>query len=75
MELNKQNVEFIMGACNPTAVANQLARWSADVIKDGGTDAAKRHPLLRVVVGKLADLYGVDHDGTIYHPLYLDDLK
>lgn len=74
MELNKQNVEFIMGACNPIAVANQLARWSSEVVKEGGgTDAAKKHPLLRAVVGKLADMYGVDHDGSIYHSLYSND--
>jgi hypothetical protein len=62
MELTKQAVEQIQNACNPAGVAYQLAEWTATVQRDVGTSAATTSPLLRAIVGKLCDMYGIDHD-------------
>lgn len=78
MELTKENVEFLQSACNPVAVANTLAKWSSEVSQtQGGHPAVTSNELLRAVVGKLCDLYGIDHDGTFaYSGLYpIDSTK
>lgn len=63
MELNEENVNLIQSACNPVAVANQLAKWSQEVSRKDGLAAVRDNPLLKAVVGKLCSLYGIDHNG------------
>jgi hypothetical protein len=63
MDLNKENVEYIQSACNPVAVANLLAKWTKEVADtQGGHPAVVKNELLRAVVGKLCDMYGIEHD-------------
>ena len=71
MELTKENVEFLQSACNPVAIANTLAKWSSEVSQNGGHPAVTSNELLRAVVGKLCDMYGISHDGIFaYSALY-----
>lgn len=72
MELTKENVEFIQSACNPVAIANQLAKWSSEVSQtQGGHPAVVSNELLRAVVGKLCDMYGINHDSQFtYSAIY-----
>ena len=64
MKLNRDNVDAIQGACNPIATANQFAEWVTEAYKQGITmDQIKENELLLGVLGKLCDLFRLDHDG------------
>jgi len=52
------------GASNPVAVAGTLAKASAALLHELGTDGIKRHPALRVMAGQLSSLYRVDSLGA-----------
>lgn len=52
------------GASNPVAVAGTLAKASAAMLHDIGTDGVRNHPALRVMAGQLAMLYDVTAIGA-----------
>jgi hypothetical protein len=71
MKLTKQNVEYIQSACNPLAVANTLAEWQREIFDaNNSMTEVRQNRLLRAVVGKLCDLYGIDHDGTYAYEIF-----
>jgi len=52
------------GASNPVAVAGTLAKASAALLRQIGTDDVRKHPALRVMAGQLAMLYNVNSIGA-----------
>jgi hypothetical protein len=61
----------IQNACNPIAIAHTLAAVCKYLVDQQGTDYARTHPATRAIIGKLADLSGIDHDGIkAYDGLY-----
>ena len=69
-EMVKKDAKDLQDACNPIAVANYLVRASKVVSNDkGGFDALREDPYIRAIVGKLCDLYNIDHDWKVYECL------
>lgn len=68
----KIDAEQIQDACNPIAVANYLVRASKTVDNHhgGGFDALRKDPYIKLIIGKLCSLYGIDHDGSIYDVIW-----
>jgi hypothetical protein len=54
------------GASNPVAVASALARNSAALLHEIGTDGIREHPALRAIAGHLAFLYGYSLGAEVY---------
>jgi len=64
MDMNRENVDFIQSACNPVAVANTFAEWvKAEFHKTGSMDGLKENDLLLATLGKVCDLFQLQHDG------------
>lgn len=64
MELTRENVEYIQSACNPVAVARQFSEWCKEELhKTNSMDSIRDNPLLLGVLGKLCDMFKLDHDG------------
>lgn len=70
----KKDAAQIQDACNPIAVANYLARASR-VVSDEfkGFDKMRQDPYLKAIVGKLCDMFNIDHDGSVYDVLYNEE--
>ena len=67
MELNKENVDYIQSACNPLAVARQFHEWCQAVKDDTNSlDAIRENELLAGVLGKLCDMFGIEHGDRAY---------
>lgn len=71
MELNKNNVDAIQWARNPIAVSKQFAAWVQEVAQAQGMTAARQNDLLRGVLGKLCDMFSVEHGQDAYR--YMSD--
>lgn len=70
----RRQAREIQDACNPIAVANFLVGAMKAVDKEvGGYDAMRRDPYLKTIIGKLADLFHISHDGAIYDVLFKDN--
>lgn len=69
----QKNAREIQDACNPIAVCNFLVGAMKAVNKEvKGYDAMRQDPYLKAIIGKLADLFHISHDGRIYDVLYQD---
>lgn len=70
----KRSAREIQDACNPIAVANYLVS-AMKVVNDEfcGFDAMRRDPYLKAIIGKLADLFHISHDGAVYDILFRDE--
>jgi hypothetical protein len=66
MELNIKNVDFIQSAVNPIAVSRQFAEWVKEVARAEGMTAARQNDLLRGVLGKLCDMFSLEHGDSAY---------
>lgn len=70
----KRQAREIQDACNPIAVCNFLVGAMKAVNKEAkGYDAMRQDPYLKAIIGKLADLFHISHDGAVYDVLYQDD--
>lgn len=75
LPMTKDNVEFLQSACNPLAVARTLYEWSQQIMDEQrDMNAIKENPYLLAVIGKLCDLYRIEHDGERAYK-YLTELK
>lgn len=70
----KRQAREIQDACNPIAVCNFLVGAMKAVNKEvKGYDAMRQDLYLKAIIGKLADLFHISHDGAVYDVLSQDD--
>lgn len=79
-ELAKE-VIAIQDACNPLGVSKEYARIVQELRErltllecSNDTNVMKYHPILQVLVDKVADLHGIEHGLSIRKELMVDDI-
>ena len=71
---NKEDLEFIDGACNASGVAQSMANAFTALRESGIRDTSdlNKHPVIRFYLVKLADLAGMNGNLDDYTKAYFD---